>query len=227
MIRAVLFDAVGTLIELREPAGVFYSRVAKRHGVGVPASHLTDAFVRVLASASPMDFSQSTLEEIPALERRWWWERVRETWRAADGTARFEDFDAYFDELFQLFATEEAWQLIDGALELLETLTRRGVPLVVVSNFDHRLPALLTRLGVDGFFQNVFIPSKVGCGKPDARIFQAALASVEGNPAEILFVGDHPELDLGPAKNLGMPFLAVDPAVDLKKIAAEILDLLD
>ena len=55
--RAVLFDIVGTLIELRRPAGEFYSSVAARFGVSVPASHLEDAFRRVFAKAPPMMFA--------------------------------------------------------------------------------------------------------------------------------------------------------------------------
>ncbi len=225
MIRAVLFDVVGTLIELREPAGAFYSRVAQAHGVSLPASHLTDAFSRVLPKASPLVFTQTSIEEVPALERRWWWERVRETLRAADGTAHFEDFDAYFEELFQVFATSEAWQLVDGALEVLRELQEQKLKLGVVSNFDHRLPALLTALGVADLFQIVLIPARVGCSKPDPRIFKDALESLDVLAAETVFVGDHPEIDLLPAAALGMACIQIDSADSLKKVPAEILTL--
>jgi putative hydrolase of the HAD superfamily len=225
VIRAVLFDVVGTLIELREPVGVFYSRVAQAHGISLPASHLTDAFSRVLPKAPPLVFPQVSIEEIPALEKRWWLERVRETLRATDGTARFEDFDAYFDELFQVFATPEAWQLVDGALEVLRELQERNLRLGVVSNFDHRLPALLAGLGVADLFQSVLIPARVGYSKPDPRIFNDALESLGVRAAETVFVGDHPEIDLAPAAALGMACLQIDSAFSVKKVPAEILAL--
>jgi len=226
-IRAVLFDLVGTLIELREPVGWFYSRVAESHGVSVPASHLTDAFSRVLAKATPLEFTDVPLAEVPALEKRWWWERVRETLRAADGTARFDDFDAFFEELFQVFATANAWQLRDGALDLLRDLQARDLKLVAVSNFDHRLPALLDELGVAEFFQAVLIPSCVGVRKPDPRIFEAALESLGVTAQEAVFVGDHPELDLDPAEALGITCIKIDGADPLKHLSAEILAMPD
>ncbi len=225
MIRAVLFDVVGTLIELREPAGAFYSRVAQAHGVSLPASHLTDAFSRILPQAAPLVFDQVSIEEVPALEKRWWWERVRETLRAADGTAHFEDFDAYFEELFQVFATAEAWQLVDGALEVLRDLGEQNLKLAVVSNFDHRLPALLKALTVEDFFQVVLIPARVGCSKPDPRIFKQALESLDVLAAETVFVGDHPEIDLAPAAALGMACIAIEADDSLEKVPAEILAL--
>ena len=59
-IRAVLFDAAGTLIELAESVGETYARIAERFGVALPASRLDDAFYRVWASAPPMMSNGST-----------------------------------------------------------------------------------------------------------------------------------------------------------------------
>lgn len=225
MIRAVLLDVVGTLIELREPVGALYSRVAQAHGVSLPASHLTDAFSRILPQAPPLSFRQVAIEEVPALEKRWWWERVRETLRATDGTARFEDFDAYFEELFQLFETPEAWQLVAGALDVLHELREQNLRLAVVSNFDHRLPTLLKALEVADLFESVLIPAVVGTSKPDPRIFEEALASLGAVAAEAVFVGDNSEIDLVPAAALGMACIKIDSTDCLKKVPAEILAL--
>ena len=55
-IRAVLFDAVGTLIELREPVGETYARMARPFGVALPAWRVDDAFRRILKRAPPLVF---------------------------------------------------------------------------------------------------------------------------------------------------------------------------
>ena len=72
MIRAVLFDAHGTLIELAEPLGETYARIAAAHGVRVSAWRIGDAFRRVLAAAEPAVFPDAAPEAILALEREWW-----------------------------------------------------------------------------------------------------------------------------------------------------------
>jgi putative hydrolase of the HAD superfamily len=94
-----------------------------------------------------------------------------------------------------------------------------------VSNFDHRLPALLAGLGVADLFQSVLIPARVGYSKPDPRIFNDALESLGVRAAETVFVGDHPEIDLAPAAALGMACLQIDSAFSVKKVPAEILAL--
>jgi hypothetical protein len=102
-LRAVLLDAVGTLIHPSEAVGATYARIAREHGVDVPAWRVDDAFRRVLRSAPPM------LVADDAGERAWWRELVRATFRAADQMQRFDDFEACFDALFAHFARPEAW----------------------------------------------------------------------------------------------------------------------
>ena len=86
LIRAVLFDAAGTLIAPREPVGESYARLARDYGVALSAWRLDDAFRRIFAQAEPMVFPEAAPEEIPALERDWWRRVVRATFLAADST---------------------------------------------------------------------------------------------------------------------------------------------
>ena len=48
----MLFDAAGTLIELREPVGETYARVARKHGLALPPDRLEAAF-RVAFTTAP------------------------------------------------------------------------------------------------------------------------------------------------------------------------------
>ena len=63
MISVVLFDAAGTLFELRRSVGETYSAAAARHGVSLPAWRLDDAFQRVMRRASPMVFPEAAPSE--------------------------------------------------------------------------------------------------------------------------------------------------------------------
>jgi putative hydrolase of the HAD superfamily len=219
LIRAVLFDAHGTLIELAEPLGETYARIAGRHGVEVSAWRIADAFRRVLAAAEPAVFPNTPPESIPAREREWWRRLVRSAFRAADDAQRFADFDACFAELFAHFARPEAWRARAGAAALLDRLHRLGLATAVVSNFDHRLPGVLAGLGLLARLDAVVLASDAGAAKPDARAFAVALHRLGVAPAEALFVGDDAARDLDAARRAGLS------AVDVASLAT--LDALE
>jgi len=103
-VAAVLLDAAGTLIRTREPVGETYSRIAREHGVAIPAWRLDEAFARVLRSAPPMPPGPDDAE------RAWWRDVVRATFRAADQMQRFADFEACFAALYDHFARPDAWR---------------------------------------------------------------------------------------------------------------------
>lgn len=209
MPRALLFDAVGTLIELRRPVGDVYREFARLAGVDLPAWRLTDAFQRVFERANPLDYSGFPHDEAPEREAEWWRQRVRSTFLAADSTVVFDDFAGLFRVLFDFYGTAGAWRLRQGVGETLRSLHTRGHPMGVVSNFDHRLPDLMESLGISLFFEFIMIPSICGSAKPDGLIFQAALDRLAAPPGAVIFVGDDPEKDLAAAAALGCSTLDV------------------
>ena len=62
----MLFDAAGTLIALREPAGETYARSARRLGIRASAQRLDDALARSLRRAPPMLFPEASDAEAAA-----------------------------------------------------------------------------------------------------------------------------------------------------------------
>lgn len=203
-ISAVLFDAAGTLIELRERVGETYARVAREFGVDLPSGRVDDAFTRILRSARPMVFPEASPEQIPGLERQWWRDVVRGTFAAADQTARFADFDAYFDRLYARYSGARGWRAVGGSRELLAELHRRGIATGVISNFDHRLVQILEELDLARFFDIVVTPASARAAKPDPRIFRVALARLAKRAAESVYVGDDHERDTEGARSAGL-----------------------
>jgi putative hydrolase of the HAD superfamily len=214
-IQAVLFDAAGTLIGLAEPVGTTYARLARRHGVELPAARLDEAFARVLAAAPPNAHPGAPLAEAALRERSWWRARVRETFRAADGTARFDDFESYFESLWRHYAEPDAWRVSAGAREGLEALAALGLRLGVLSNFDQRLHGVLAGLGLDAYFDTVVLPAAAGAAKPDRAIFDAALERLGVAAARALYVGDRAEEDVAGATRAGLHVLDVATLPDL------------
>jgi putative hydrolase of the HAD superfamily len=207
--RGVLFDATGTLIEVREPIGETYRRIALAHGVDLPAWRLDDAFRRVLRHAPTRGLHGDDETARREGEVAWWLERLRQTFQAADSTARFADFPAFARAAFDAYRDPGAWRVREGVDSMLDTLRAAGLPLGVVSNFDHRLPEILEALGLASAFATLEIPSRHGVAKPDRAIFAAA-AEALGQPLEALaYVGDDPPERLEAIAALGLVVLDV------------------
>lgn len=222
MIRAVLLDAVGTLIAPREPVGETYSRIAAGHGVRIAAWRIGDAFRRVFAAAPPPVFPDAAPEQLAARERAWWRAIARSAFLAADSAQRFADFEACFDELWRTFASPDAWRLAPGAVEALAALRAGGRRTAVVSNFDQRLPRILEGLGLAPALDACVLPADVGAAKPDPRIFRAALAKLDVRPEEAAFVGDDRERDLDAAAAVGIRPVDVASLATLRDLVARI-----
>ena len=203
-LRAVLFDAAGTLIRPREAVGRSYARAAARCGLRIEPRRLEVAFRGALRRAPPMVFPGLPPEQIPNAERGWWRDRVGEVLRAGDPSATPAAIDACFAELFEYYAEAVAWRVVAGARGALSGLRDAGLRLAVASNFDHRLRGLLCGLDLAPYFEFTLLPGELGVAKPDPRFLRAALARLRLCPAEVLYVGDDPERDTAPARRLGL-----------------------
>jgi len=62
----------------------------------------------------------------------------------------------------------------------------------------------LEAIGIAHFFQASVAAHHFGCAKPDPAIFQAACAALRVSPAEAVYVGDDPLLDVEGAQKAGL-----------------------
>src|ERR1041384_2693822 len=219
-IKAVFFDAAGTLMRARVRVGETYARIAANHGKMVSPADLADRFRLCFAAAPRLAFPGAAEETVCALERKWGKELVCELFRPAAAV------EEYFTELFAYFASYEAWVLYPEALDTLHELKRRGLILDVISNFDSRLIGILAGLGIGLFFEHVFLSSRVGYAKPDARIFYTALRQHGLEPADVLHVGDSEVYDLQGAGQAGLRAVLIDRDREVKIFAPERIDSL-
>lgn len=202
MLKVVFFDAAGTLFEAREPVGHTYARIARRHGVDASDEAVSAGFHRAFSQSGGLEFGPGrAAEELRALERHWWRTLVE---RSFAELGRFDDFDAFFAELFSYFADPAHWLVAPEAEAALIRLIKSGCKLGVISNFDYRLYRILAGLELRKYFETVTISSEAGYAKPRAEIFQLALSLHRANPAEAMHVGDSPHMDFDAAAGLGM-----------------------
>jgi len=208
MPRALLLDLDDTLLDDRGAMATAVLQLRIQRGLAPEIEdnkliQLWDSVGRELWKA--MANGQVTLEE----QRRI---RLRRVFRqelsdeAAD--ALFADYLAHY---------EEAWELLPGALELLEATAH--LPRIIVTN-GHKPQALrkVARLDLAHRFLAVVTPDDCGARKPDPRIFLHALRLLGIDPREVLMIGDNIEADLAPAKALGMKTFHVNHLADGQSI---------
>ncbi len=205
-LRAVSFDAGGTLFHTARPVGELYGLVAARHGIALAAEDVSTRFHAALVKAPPLAFPDVPAPEIRARERAWWRNLVASV---VAGTLPVSRFDAYFDDLFEFFATPAAWRVDSDAPALLHQLRRQGLAVLVVSNFDSRLRRILQALGLAPLIDSVTISSEAGAAKPDPRIFTVALRSAGLSPTEVIHVGDTARDDLVAGRAAGLDVILV------------------
>ena len=207
-IKAVFFDAAGTLFETREPVGETYARFARACGVDASADAVDAAFRHSFRNALPLAFGMGRKpDELRRLERDWWRSLVAMTFA---GLGKFTDFETFFNLLFEFFADPAHWVADPEALPTLRTLRERGLRLGIISNFDYRLYRILEGLGLSHWFDSITISSEAGYAKPSAKLFETVLAQHRLAPTEAIHVGDSEHLDLAGASAAGMAAVLIN-----------------
>lgn len=202
---ALLLDAVGTMITLRQTVGTTYSAFAARHGIEVGAAAIDHAFPTVLKEAPPLAFDGLTGQALREAELGWWGDRIDATLKAAGGVVAPA---ALHLELFEHFADPSIWKVYDDVPDHLRAWSEAGLQLAVVSNFDSRLQGLLSGLDLARWLSVVVVSSSAGAAKPSPQPFRLALEKLELQPDQAWHVGDSPEDALG-ARAAGLRCLMV------------------
>jgi putative hydrolase of the HAD superfamily len=230
-VKAIFFDAAGTLFSSVRPVGQSYTLLAKKYGMEVPTSEVTQRFKSCFASAKPLAFPGTAKDQIKELERSWWENLVR---RIFEPFGPFTNFDDYFSELFGYFSRADSWSLLKGTEETLAALRAKGLTLAIISNFDSRLFGILDGLGIASKFDAILISSEIGYAKPAPEIFRRALELFSLTPDQTFFVGDSPETDILGATRAGLTPILLDqkgnkPVDSVRQVREprEILDIVD
>jgi putative hydrolase of the HAD superfamily len=198
--KAVTLDAGGTLFHMERPVGEVYSEFASRFGKHTDPRKLEEKFRALFIKRSSTSPDAGHLT--PADERIWWKALVHELFDAGKGG--FTDFDRFFDELHAHFANPSLWKMYPETIDSLERLRAGGVRMAIVSNWDTRLPLLVSRMGVDRFMDAVVVSAIEKASKPAPRIFQVALERLNLPAADVVHVGDSLRDDIRGAMAMGM-----------------------
>jgi len=205
-IRAIFFDAADTLFYIRRGLGHTYAEVAAKYGASPDPGEIKKAFSRAFKSAPPLAFGNVSNEERKRLEKEWWRSVVEEVYSEI---GMFDEFDAHFDELFEVFRGG-AWTLFPETTEVLSSLRSKGYSLGIISNFDSRVYDVMRMLGIYDFFDTFVISSEAGHAKPSHSIFSIALERAGRESHEAIHIGDDLCNDFHGARALGIRALLLD-----------------
>jgi putative hydrolase of the HAD superfamily len=206
MIKAIFFDAAGTLIYLTKTVGEHYALVGRELGLKLDVEKLDRAFHSAWKGTPPREAIDGPREND---DKDWWRALVDLVLNEAAPSLGELDRDNFFEIAYEHFAEAGVWELYPEVIEVLDQLHGR-FHLAVVSNFDGRLRMILEQLGVSKYFRHVFVSSEIGADKPGPEIFRRALRYVDLASNEVLHVGDDAERDWRAADAAGLSIFQLD-----------------
>lgn len=199
----LFLDAGGVLVN---PNWERVSQALEAHGVTVAAA--------TLAAAEPLAKRDlDTPAVVPATSdagRSWlYFDLVM----AHAGIVRSPATDAARDELQAYHAKNNLWESVPPEVPpALARFRAAGLRLVVVSNANGTLAAVLDRLGLALFFDHMLDSHLEKVEKPDPRIFERALARSGSRADRTVHVGDFYQVDVVGARSAGIEAVLLDSA---------------
>jgi putative hydrolase of the HAD superfamily len=203
-IRAIFFDAVGTLIHPEPLVAAVYAAVARRHGSSRREDEIAVRFSAAFAREETWDREQGLRTSEAREVMRW--RRI-----VAEVLDDVNDPEGCFEELYEHFAVPGNWSCSPDTREVLATLDKRGYFLGLASNYDRRLRRVVAGLAELRPIRQVVISSEVGWRKPAQEFYAALCASVAFSSDQVLLVGDDLVNDYEGAQAAGCPALLIDP----------------
>jgi putative hydrolase of the HAD superfamily len=218
-IRAVFFDAVGTLLHPEPAVGVVYAQVGRALGSRYDDATLTIRFRDAFCRQEEIDRAHSWRTDE---------ERERRRWRniVAEVLDDVSDREDCFRRLWDHFASPASWRVEPDTSAILEHLTGRGYSLGLASNFDARLRRLAAELPELRPLTRMAISSEIGWRKPSRHFYDAVARLAGVAPSEILIVGDDPINDDEGARAAGLAALLYDRRGDGVGSLSRLTDLL-
>ncbi len=202
--QVIFLDAVGTIFGVKNNVGYIYTKLASKYGVIRDAQIINQYFYQTFKESSPLAFDKIEYETVKKLEYIWWQKIAYQTFAKANALREFTDFEAFFEELYEYFKTDQPWYIYDEVIPCLNQWQKQGIELSIISNFDTRIYAVLESLNLKSYFQTITISSLTGVAKPDRKIFSKALEKHDCSPEKAWYIGDSLKEDYWGAKSIGI-----------------------
>jgi len=194
--KAVLLDALGTLVELEPPVDRLRAELRERCAIEV------DGATAGTALGAEIAYYRSHLQDgrdaasVAGLRRR-----CAEVLQAGLGEVAG---GVPIEPLEAALVTALRFRADPGAPQALRQLRLRGARLVVVSNWDFSLHEVLESTGLRPLVDGVVVSGEVGVAKPDPAIFALGLELAGAAAGDAIHVGDDLAGDVAGAQSAGI-----------------------
>jgi putative hydrolase of the HAD superfamily len=196
--KALLLDALGTLVRLDPPAPRLRVELARRFGVHLSEPEATAAIAaEIRYYRAHLDEGRDTAS-LTALRRRCA-EVIREALPPSQELSAVRE-----DELTDALLNSLHFTPFDDAWSAIEAARAAGLRVVVASNWDVSLHEVLARAGLAPLVDGIVTSAEAGARKPHAAVFERALALAEAAPSEATHVGDSVDEDVLGALRAGI-----------------------
>ena len=197
-IKAVFFDAVGTLLHPQPSAVEVYADCGRRFGVDLELDTVAHRFRQALSKS----WGPETSEEV---ERGCWQNVVASVFPEVPDAG-----GELFESLWEHFSNPQSWRLAAGVADLWMDLRQLGIQLGIASNFDQRLQKVCAGCPPLNQCSLIFCSAQLGYAKPHVMFFEAIQSQIGFQPHELLMVGDDWEKDCRGAIQSGWQAVWVD-----------------
>ena len=159
-LRAITFDAAGTLIVPHPSVGAVYGEIGRAHDLPVTDAEREQRFHAAFRArhhrprpteAAEVDFWRDLVGEVFA------------PWAGASAINRL------FPDLWDAFAQAHRWRPRADMAAIFATLRARGLKLAILSNWDSRLHRVVDGHDWRRWLDHVFVSADLGVEKPDAQ----------------------------------------------------------
>jgi len=216
MTRAVLLDALGTLLTFEDPAPVLRAALAER-GVHVGEDAARAAVLAEIAVYRREHGTAGDAQSLAALRRRC----------AAVVREALELDHVALDELVPVVVDSFRFAPFPEVPAVLDALRSRGHALAVVSNWDVSLHDVLERTGLATYLGAVVVSAELGAAKPDPLPFRRALELLGADAADALHAGDQVDEDVAGARAAGVTPVLVSRNGAAPPAGVAVVDSLD
>lgn len=201
-ISAVTFDLYATLlisdptVDQTKLAAQVFSRSLRLDGVELSEEATAEYFTYT--------FERGHSDEFTIFEQR------IDNFLVSKGIqAHKSSIHRYASDILDSWASR--WNLADDTVRVISELSRSGVSVGLVTNFDHfpHIRDLVAESELVPLLDIVVISSEVGFDKPDARIFASALTLLNVASENTVHVGDD-IVDVEGALGVGMQVVQID-----------------
>jgi putative hydrolase of the HAD superfamily len=202
-IRAVFFDAVGTLIYPDPPVGEAYARIGRRHAARLGVAEIERRFRAAFRAQEELDRTLCFRTDET---------RERQRWRAIVTEVFHDQPDPLGPcaDLWEHFARPEAWTCFADVADLLQGLADQGIKVGIASNYDARLRTVVAGLPALSSCQALAISAEIGWRKPAAPFFEALCRMIGEPPEHVAVIGDDWENDYQGGQAAGLQVLLLD-----------------